>query len=102
MPAFGSLLTAVDTNTRSPQTIGLETATPGIGVFQRTFSLAGAFQVTGVGLPSATPAAFGAAEGRPVLRRERHASWQSTRRRQARVASTFPPRACSSWSIRPG
>ena len=29
MPAAGSLLTAVDTKTRSPQTIGLETATPG-------------------------------------------------------------------------
>ena len=28
MPAAGSLLTAVETKTRSPQTIGLETATP--------------------------------------------------------------------------
>ena len=58
MPTFGSLLTAVETNTRSPQTMGLETATPGIGVFQSTFSLADAFHVTGVGLPSATPAAL--------------------------------------------
>ena len=58
MPWLGSLLTAVDTNTRSPQTIGLETATPGTGVFHATFSPVAAFHLTAVGLPSATPAAF--------------------------------------------
>jgi hypothetical protein len=60
MPAVGSLLTAVDTNTRSPHTIGLDTATPGTGVFQRTFSPLAAFHLTAVGsLPSATPEAAG-------------------------------------------
>lgn len=59
MPTFGSLLTAVDTNTRSPQTIGLETATPAIGVFHNTFSPVVAFHFTGVGDPSATPDAEG-------------------------------------------
>src|SRR5713101_2780092 len=59
MPAAGSLLTAVDTNTRSPHTIGLETATPGTGVFQTTFSPVAAFHFTGVGVPSATPDADG-------------------------------------------
>ena len=58
MPCFGSLLTAVETNTRSPQTIGLETATPSTGVFHATFSPAGAFHLTAVGLPSAVPAAL--------------------------------------------
>src|SRR6266568_1781371 len=56
IPWFGSLLIAVETNTRSPQTIGLETATPGTGVFHATFSPAGAFHFTAVGVPSATPA----------------------------------------------
>src|SRR5882672_9127216 len=55
MPAAGSLLTAVETNTRSPHTIGLDTATPGTGVFQRTFSPVAAFHFTAVGVPSATP-----------------------------------------------
>ena len=54
----GSLLTAVETNTRSPQTIGLDTATPGTGVFHSTFSPVAVFHFTAVGLPSATPAAF--------------------------------------------
>ncbi len=58
MPCFGSLLIAVDTNTRLPQTIGLETATPGTGVFHATFSPVGAFHFTAVGVPSAMPAAF--------------------------------------------
>ena len=71
MPTFGSLLTAVETNTRSPQTIGLDTATPGTGVFHSTFSPVAAFHFTAVGLPSATPAAFGAAERWPLLRRQR-------------------------------
>src|SRR5712691_10016482 len=59
MPAAGSLLTAVDTNTRSTHTIGLETATPGTGVFQRTFSPVVPFHFTAVGVPSATPEADG-------------------------------------------
>src|ERR1700730_16952562 len=59
MPAAGSLLTAVDTNTRSPQMIGLDTATPGTGVFQRTFSPVAAFHFTAVGVPSETPEADG-------------------------------------------
>src|SRR5258708_29617934 len=59
MPAAGSLPTAVDTNTRSPHTIGLDTATPGTGVFQRTFSPVAAFHFTAVGVPSATPEADG-------------------------------------------
>src|SRR4051794_10069963 len=58
MLCFGSLLIAVETNTRLPQTTGLETATPSTGVFQATFSFAGAFHLTAVGLPSAVPAAF--------------------------------------------
>ena len=60
MPEDGSLLTAVDTKTRSPQTIGLETATPANGVFHRMFSPVAAFHLTAVGsLPSATPDAAG-------------------------------------------
>src|SRR5256885_12017725 len=55
MPAAGSLLTAVETNTRSPHTIGLDTATPGTGVFQRMFSPVAAFHFTAVRAPSATP-----------------------------------------------
>ena len=58
MPCFGSLLTAVETNTRSPHTIGLDTATPSTGVFHATFWPAGAFHFTAVGLPSAVPAAL--------------------------------------------
>src|SRR5262245_53371091 len=58
MPALGSLLMAVETKTRSPQTMGLDTATPGIGVFHRMFSPVVVFHLTGVGWPSATPAAF--------------------------------------------
>ena len=60
MPEDGSLLTAVDTKTRSPQTIGLETATPANGVFHRMFSPVDAFHLTAVGsFPSATPDADG-------------------------------------------
>src|SRR6185503_6462069 len=59
MPAAGSLLTAVDTNTRSPHTIGLDTATPATGVFHRMFSPVAAFHFTAVGVPSATPDASG-------------------------------------------
>src|SRR6267143_1024014 len=59
MPALASLLTAVDTNTRSPHTIGLETDTPGTGVFHKTFSPVAASHFTGVGDPSATPDAAG-------------------------------------------
>ena len=59
MPAAGSLPTAVDTNTRSPHTIGLDTATPATGVFQRMFSPVAAFHFTAVGDPSATPEADG-------------------------------------------
>src|SRR2546428_13355093 len=59
MPALASLLTAVDTNTRSPHTIGLETDTPGTGVFHTTFSPVAASHFTGVGDPSATPDAAG-------------------------------------------
>src|SRR6185503_9513246 len=59
MPADASLLTAVDTKTRSPHTIGLETATPATGVLHRTFSPVAAFHVAGVGAPSATPDAPG-------------------------------------------
>ena len=58
MPCFGSLLTAVETKTRLPHTMGLETATPSTGVFHATFSPAGAFHLTAVGLPSAVPAAL--------------------------------------------
>ena len=49
MVALGSLLTAVETNTRSPQTMGLDTAIPGMGVFQSTLSPDVAFHFTGVG-----------------------------------------------------
>ena len=58
MPCLGSLLIAVETKTRLPHTIGLETATPSTGVFHATFSPAGAFHLTAVGLPSAVPAAL--------------------------------------------
>src|SRR5882724_5139974 len=50
---------AVVTKTLSPQTTGHECASPGIGVFQRMFVPLVASQVVGVGLPSATPEAFG-------------------------------------------
>src|SRR5262249_1273387 len=53
------LLIAVVTNTGSPHTMGLECASPGIGVFQSTFEPFVASQLTGVGLPSPTPDAFG-------------------------------------------
>src|SRR5829696_4005244 len=58
MPCLGSLLTAVETKTRLPQTIGLDTATPSTGVFHATFSPVAAFHLTAVGLPSAVPAAL--------------------------------------------
>ena len=73
MPCFGSLLIAVETNTRSPQTIGLETATPATGVFHATFSPAGAFHFTGGRLAVGDAGGVGAAERRPVLRRQRGA-----------------------------
>src|SRR5262249_20161494 len=59
MPEAGSLLTAVETNTRSPQTIGLDTATPATGVLQSTFSPLVTLHFTGIGEPSATPEAPG-------------------------------------------
>src|SRR5262245_22404716 len=59
MPRDGSLLIAADTKTRSPQTTGLDTATPSTGVFHATLSPVAGFQVTAVGVPSATPEAFG-------------------------------------------
>src|ERR1700681_3015801 len=59
MLAWGSLPTAVDTNTRSPHTIGLDTARPGTAVFHSTFSPVARFHVTGVGRPSPTPDAPG-------------------------------------------
>ena len=86
MPAAGSLLTAVDTKTRSPHTIGLETATPATGVFQRTFSPVAAFQVTAVGAPSATPDAAGPAERRPVLRRRDRAGRHQPTEHHARAS----------------
>src|SRR5262245_45795253 len=57
--AFGSLLTAVVTNSLSPHTIGLETARPGIAVFQRTPSPLAASHFSGAAKPSATPDATG-------------------------------------------
>src|SRR5262245_25698398 len=59
MPAFGSLLTAVETKTRSPHTTGLETAIPGTGVFHSRFCSLAISHFTGVGCPSATPEALG-------------------------------------------
>src|SRR5262245_13961378 len=59
IPRLASLLTAVETNTRSPQTIGLDTDTPAIGVFQSTFSPVPGSHFNGVGVPSATPEAAG-------------------------------------------
>src|SRR5712692_7892784 len=53
------LLTAVLTNTRSSQTIGLECASPGIGVFQTMRVPCAASQSTGSFCPSATPDADG-------------------------------------------
>jgi len=50
------VLMAVVTNTKSPQTTGLEWPRPGISVFQRTFSVA--LQRTGAS-PGATPSADG-------------------------------------------
>src|SRR4029450_13441215 len=58
MPESASLLTAVETNTRSPHTTGLDTATPATGVFHNTFSLVATFQVTAVGAPAAAPEAL--------------------------------------------
>src|SRR3954469_22949160 len=59
MPWLGSLPMAVETKTRLPHTMGLETATPPIGVFHATFCPEVASHFTAVGLPSATPDAFG-------------------------------------------
>src|SRR5262245_48197697 len=58
MAAFGSLPTAVETNTRSPHTIGLDTATPATGVVHRMFSPVLAFHLIAVAAPSPTPDAF--------------------------------------------
>jgi hypothetical protein len=52
------LLMAVVTNILLPQTTGLECASPGMGVFHSMFVPLVASQVTGAGLPSATPEAF--------------------------------------------
>src|SRR5215207_2152730 len=57
--AFGSLLTALVTKIRFPQTIGLECASPGIGVRQRIFSPVLAFHWSGRFCPSAIPDACG-------------------------------------------
>src|SRR5260221_10255483 len=53
--AFGLLLTALVTKTRSPHTTGLECARPGIGVRHRTFSPLAPSQRSGRCCPSATP-----------------------------------------------
>ncbi len=66
--AFGRRLTALVTNTRSPQTIGLECASPGIGTRQRMFSPVFTFQMSGSFIPSATPVA-------PGPRNDGHASF---------------------------
>src|SRR4029450_14103984 len=58
MPALGSLLTAVETKTRSPHTTGLETAIPGTVVFHSTLSPLATSHFNGVGCPSATPDAL--------------------------------------------
>src|SRR5688572_15004474 len=50
---------AVVTNTRSPQTMGLEWARPGNRVFQAMFLPSAADQVSGRRVPSATPEAPG-------------------------------------------
>src|SRR6516225_9628352 len=50
---------AVVTKTRSPNTMGLECARPGISVFQATFCDLPASQETGGLAPSATPEACG-------------------------------------------
>src|SRR6185295_18658476 len=57
--AFGSLLIAVVTKIRFPQTTGLECASPGIGVRQRIFSPVLPFHLSGRFCPSATPEACG-------------------------------------------
>src|SRR6476659_8248792 len=103
MPSFGSPLTAVDTNTRSPHTIGLDTATPATGVFHATFSPVCAFHLTAVGLPSATPAALAprkpgqfcpsTARGADVSDAPANATMI---RLQNRRMITFPPRAYTS------
>src|SRR6266851_846434 len=63
---------------RSPQTIGLDTATPASGVFQRMFSPVAALHFTGVGEPSATPDAAGPRnDGQCWPDTEPHASTQA-------------------------
>src|SRR5262249_24552844 len=58
--SFGSFAgTAVVTNTRSPQTIGLECPTPGTSAFQRTFRPVFTSQSAGSSWPSAMPRASG-------------------------------------------
>jgi len=58
--SFGSLLTAVETKRRSPATIGLDTARPGIGVFHSTLLPSGTFhEVATEAVPWATPDACG-------------------------------------------
>src|SRR5262245_11058346 len=59
MPTFGSLLTAVDTKTLSPHTIGLDTDTRATGVFHNTFSPVAGSYFNGVGAPSPPPEAAG-------------------------------------------
>src|SRR4029453_8820054 len=59
MPALGSLLTAVETKTRSPHTTGLGPPHPGTWVFPSTLSPLATSHFNGVGCPSATPDALG-------------------------------------------
>jgi hypothetical protein len=59
--APGLLLIAVVTNTRSPQTIGLECARPGMAVRHRMFSPVRVFQLSGRFCPSATLCSSGQA-----------------------------------------
>src|SRR5262245_32638550 len=92
IPWFGSLLIAVDTKTRLPQTIGLETATPGTAVFHATFSPVAVFHVTAVGAPSATPAAFVPRNaGQCCAESEAPATMQAKIVLALRRLITFPP-----------
>lgn len=98
MPCVESLPTAVDTNTRSPHTIGLETAMPGTGVLHATFSPAGAFHFTAVGVPSASPAAFAPRKAGQCCADSETLKAKPVKSVSAslkpRRAITFPPSAC--------
>ena len=101
MPCFGSLLTAVETKTRLPHTIGLETATPSTGVFHATFSPAGAFHFTAVGLPSAVPAALAPRNaGQFCADSAAPAATRAMRRVMKRRMTISPPRGCRPAGIR--